>query len=71
MKYITECKTNKTVNDEIKFIDALTGKYKHSIFMKNEYKKGGRYQHKTKRQALEQIEDMKKNNIEIVYIGKY
>jgi len=71
MKYITECKTNKTITEEIKFIDALTGKYKHSIFKKNEYKNGNRYQHKTKRQALEQIEDMKKDNIEIAYIGKY
>ena len=71
MKYITECKTNKTIKKEIKFVDVLTGEYKKSTFLKSEYKNGDRYQHKTKRQALEQIENMKKDNIEIVYIGKY
>ncbi len=71
MKYITECKTNKTIKKEIKFVDAFSGKYKKSTFLKSEYKNGDRYQHKTKRQALEQIENMKKNNIEIIYIGKY
>jgi len=71
MKYITECKTNKTITKEIKFVDVFTGKYKKSTFLKSDYKTGDRYQHKTKRQALEQIENMKKNNIEIIYIGKY
>jgi hypothetical protein len=70
MKYITECKTNKTVTDEIKFVNALTGEYKHSVFMDNQYKIGNRYCHKTKKQALQQIEDCKKDNIKIVYIGK-
>ena len=71
MKYITECKTNKTIKKEIKFVDAFTGKYKNSTFLKSEYRDGDRYQHKTKKQALEQIENMKKDNIEIIYIGKY
>tara|TARA_X000001382_G_scaffold128649_2_gene118838 strand:+ start:374 stop:589 length:216 start_codon:yes stop_codon:yes gene_type:complete len=71
MKYITECKTNKTITKEIKFVDVFAGKYKKSTFLKSDYKTGDRYQHKTKRQALEQIENMKKNNIEIIYIGKY
>jgi hypothetical protein len=38
--------------------------------MDNEFKIGDRYCHKTKKQALKQIEDRKKDNIEIVYIGK-
>jgi len=71
MKYITECRTNKTIIKNINFVDALTGKFSHSTPLKSEYKLYDQYIHKTKKEALEYIEDMKKDNIEIIYIGKY
>jgi hypothetical protein len=35
------------------------------------YKIGDRALHKTKKEALNYVESMKKDNIEIVYIGTY
>ena len=71
MKYITECRTNKTVIHDIEFVELMTGKHSHFTPFKKEYKKGDQHIHKTKKEAFEYIENRKEDNIKMVYIGKY
>jgi hypothetical protein len=66
IQYLTECKTNKTIINQMRWTasDRVTE-------FKKEYKFGERALHKTKKEALNYVQNMKKDNIEIVYLGTY
>ena len=65
IQYLTECKTDKTVIHKVEWnTDRITE-------IKKQYKSGEQSLHKTKKQALEYIERMKNDEIDVVFIGKH
>ena len=65
IQYLTECKTDKTVIHKVEWnTDRITE-------IKKQYKSGEQSLHKTKKQALEYIERMKTDEIDVVFIGKH
>jgi len=65
IQYLTECKTYKIVIHKVEWnTDRITE-------VEKQYKLGEQSLHKTKRQALEYIERMKVDGIDVVFIGKY
>jgi hypothetical protein len=65
IQYLTECKTDKIVIHKVEWnTDRITE-------VEKQYKLGEKSLHKTKRQALEYIERMKVDGIDVVFIGKY
>ena len=65
IQYLTECKTDKTVIHKLEWnTDRITE-------IKKQYKSGEQSLHKTKKQALEYIERMKTDEIDVVFIGKH
>ena len=65
IQYLTECKTDKTVIHRVEWnTDRITE-------IKKQYKSGEQSLHKTKKQALEYIERMKTDDIDVVFIGKH
>ena len=65
IQYLTECKTDKTVIHRVEWnTDRITE-------IKKQYKSGEQSLHKTKKQALEYIERMKTDEIDVVFIGKH
>ena len=65
IQYLTECKTDKTVIHRVEWnTDRITE-------IKKQYKSGEQSLHKTKKQALEYIERMKVDEIDVVFIGKH
>ena len=63
--YLTECKTDKKVIHNIEWTSGRSSQFEKV------YKIGDRALHKTKKEALNYIENMKKDNIEIIYLGTY
>ena len=65
IQYLTECKTDKTVIHKVEWnTDRITE-------IKKQYKSGEQSLHKTKKQALEYIERMKTDEIDVDFIGKH
>jgi hypothetical protein len=65
INHLTECKTDKTVINNIEWTNGRSSQFEKI------YKIGDRALHKTKKEALNYVQNMKKDNIEIVYIGTY
>jgi hypothetical protein len=65
INHLTECKTDKTVINNIKWTNGRSSQFEKI------YKIGDRALHKTKKEALNYVQNMKKDNIEIIYLGIY
>jgi hypothetical protein len=65
INHLTECKTDKTVINNIEWTNGRSSQFEKI------YKIGDRALHKTKKEALNYVQNMKKDNIEIIYLGIY
>ena len=65
IQHLTECKTDKIVKHKMEWTSGRSTDFERT------YKLGDRALHKNKTTALNYIESMKKEGINIVYIGIY